>query len=825
MAKIKSLEDLQNWREYRVFLRKELKGLPEAGQGEGPVFITKDEVEFDLGGKPFSSHAVLFGDQAVATMKAIKKEGVLFREGTCHLQGENIGVRELSGGLLRGANLTLKRMALGAKLVPSNGAEADSGEANGTNATVFAKLKKKVFPRVKAAVAENPSNRSEIVKLAQKVRDLDKAKDYDGAVASIRKLSDELETAKKADAKAEKPSTSSGDEKLFKKRKAKVVPRLKQVAAKAPEQKGALNRLAKAVAAAEKASDYPRALESLDELVDAMKGALAGAKDGADAARVAEQDDETADTDSLELQDWPTYVQYMRVELKKLKADGMPIYISRKPAEFRDGASSFKTTAILAGKRARTQMKRFQREGVRFDEGIVRGGSKALTVDGLESSRVRLARRTLKRTHLGYRISLPLPETVPPEEIASAIEASMASQAAPPQPVTRRAISNEENAALEELTEAELRDVDLTQRDANELFTDEYMDGLVGLKIQVEDKESLAEIMRQLEDGVSGARRTELIAQLAEQRGGDAAKLDADYGRFLVLRDQQAAFRKANGGDVVPSLAEDMHGDFMASNPQLVFGKVVGDAFGIDPVFGALLSPTGGMVGPGNIALHLSDDDPTGYHGIVHDAAGYLANYHDKGPGYDYLDAEDRDSSDPLTGQQSGMRYWHEKLDPGVSTKLMCGTIDVVYAGKDGIEAAVELAKKGKATAEEAFNDALIAAEKAAKTARDTVTDAIDDAIDVIQDRMDDAKDGVSEIVDRATDAAGDAADAARRVAEETVSTVADAAREVAEAASDARESVTDTVVDAVETARDAASDVAEAAAEKLSDAWDYIWN
>ncbi len=63
----------------------------------------------------------------------------------------------------------------------------------------------------------------------------------------------------------------------------------------------------------------------------------------------------------------------------------------------------------------------------------------------------------------------------------------------------------------------------------------------------------------------------------------------------------------------------------MGSTSQLRYGKVVGDVFGVDPMFGAMLNPTGGLVGPDNKALD-GDSTALGYHGVVHDAAGYLYN-------------------------------------------------------------------------------------------------------------------------------------------------------------------------------------------------------
>jgi hypothetical protein len=123
----------------------------------------------------------------------------------------------------------------------------------------------------------------------------------------------------------------------------------------------------------------------------------------------------------------------------------------------------------------------------------------------------------------------------------------------------------------------------------------------------------------------------------------------------------------------------------MGSNTQLRYGKVVGDAFGIDPVFGAMLNPTGGLVGPDNWSIS-GDDTAVGYHGVVHDAAGYLYNYHGVGPGYDYLGRENRDTSSPLSGQREGIAHWRELvggLDPisAKSEEVMRDFVGVVDFG------------------------------------------------------------------------------------------------------------------------------------------------
>lgn len=108
------------------------------------------------------------------------------------------------------------------------------------------------------------------------------------------------------------------------------------------------------------------------------------------------------------------------------------------------------------------------------------------------------------------------------------------------------------------------------------------------------------------------------------------------------------------------------------SRRQLKFGKVVVDTLYIekkiklDPVFGALLSPTGGIIGPSNNALIDGDidEDPIVMHGIVHDACGYLKSYHVdvKSPGYNYLNTWFTffPTTSPLSCQIRGVSYWRQ---------------------------------------------------------------------------------------------------------------------------------------------------------------------
>jgi hypothetical protein len=173
--------------------------------------------------------------------------------------------------------------------------------------------------------------------------------------------------------------------------------------------------------------------------------------------------------------------------------------------------------------------------------------------------------------------------------------------------------------------------------------------------------------MYDLSRNPTGADLDRTLNTIAEIRGRPPTEIRAEYDRFLQVRAQAEQIGQARGQGAVPSLDRTFHEDFMGTTPQLRFGQMVGDAFGIDPVFGAMLSPTGGMVGPGNWAYAPSNDSAVGYHGVAHDAAGYLYNYHGVGPGYDYLNREGLDRGNPLTGQVSGTRYWTELIHPSTT--------------------------------------------------------------------------------------------------------------------------------------------------------------
>lgn len=199
----------------------------------------------------------------------------------------------------------------------------------------------------------------------------------------------------------------------------------------------------------------------------------------------------------------------------------------------------------------------------------------------------------------------------------------------------------------------------------NEIFATPYMESLIGSSYQGADSAELNTAMTTLAGNPSPAQVDQALDEIARLRGVPRDQIQAQYERFLDLKAESAQIGAMNDQSPINELNETLHGDFMGTTVQLRYGQLVGDALGIDPVFGSLLNPTGGLVGPGNYALDLGPDSPLSYHGIVHDAAGYLYNYHDTGPGYNYLGQERRDTANPLTGQESGIRFWNEKLGAG----------------------------------------------------------------------------------------------------------------------------------------------------------------
>jgi WXG100 family type VII secretion target len=211
------------------------------------------------------------------------------------------------------------------------------------------------------------------------------------------------------------------------------------------------------------------------------------------------------------------------------------------------------------------------------------------------------------------------------------------------------------------------RSLQYVVRNPKSVFTEKYFDQLRRTKLEGSGSKALNSAMERLLENPSQAEREQLLVRIANLRRKPLPQVRAEYEKFLDIQRTQR-----RGPDKLDYKSQWLdfsdHPDFLGSTTSLRYGKVVGDVFGIDPVFGALLNPTGGIMGPGSSALpQPGPDRPLAYHSIFHDAGGYLKNTHGLGPGYDYLGRESAyDPTHQLTGQKSGMRYWHSKMNsPG----------------------------------------------------------------------------------------------------------------------------------------------------------------
>lgn len=144
---------------------------------------------------------------------------------------------------------------------------------------------------------------------------------------------------------------------------------------------------------------------------------------------------------------------------------------------------------------------------------------------------------------------------------------------------------------------------------------------------------------------------------------------------IAIVRPAFVKFRNLAGEDRRESYAR-FRESYLGTTQHLRFGHLVGKVLELDPVFGALLSPHGGLVGPGRLGMHLNGG-VLGYHGIAHDGGGYLCSQHIVGPGYEYV-RTDRDRSgdkcerSPLAGQVTGIAFWFRLLN-GRPRRLVAG--------------------------------------------------------------------------------------------------------------------------------------------------------
>jgi hypothetical protein len=203
-------------------------------------------------------------------------------------------------------------------------------------------------------------------------------------------------------------------------------------------------------------------------------------------------------------------------------------------------------------------------------------------------------------------------------------------------------------------------------RDKDKVFTAEYRRKLIGFEFAGAGSPRLRDAMNELsKDSPKDVDRH--LEALASERRRPLDEIHAEYDRYRELREVQIADIKASNGKLEPiDQLKPEQSDFMGSNWQLLYGKVVGDRLNVDPAFGSMLNPTGGLVGPGNAGWQPDGalmPQAVAYHGAYHDAMGYLLNYQDQGPGYNYMESPfGLSSSNPLAGQTTGIAQWELDL-------------------------------------------------------------------------------------------------------------------------------------------------------------------
>ena len=371
-------------------------------------------------------------------------------------------------------------------------------------------------------------------------------------------------------------------------------------------------------------------------------------------------------------------------------------------------------------------------------------------------------------------------------------------------------------------------DEDLSVGDGDEIFEVDYMDRVMEAKPTGSDSHELNEAMENLLKHQGGQNTDQYLQIIATETRMSFSQTKAQYKKFLALQQQQRTHAAQKEGDypLPEMIAESQLGDYLGSTTSLRYGKMVGDHFGINPVFGAMLNPTGGIVGSGNSQIYDGDpDDPIVKHGIAHDAAGYLLNYHGDGPGYDYLGREGRDTESEYVGQQAGIHYWLDKDNSDdVTSDLMRTTADAWGLGLDTID---EVSR------------AYDTARQAADVASDHVREGVDAVTEWANETEEEARERVearyNELVQRSESLqtqseqfVQDQLDSVRQQTGEIDTDVGELVEEVDQVVSETVSAVETTVSRAAATSWSTANDAYDYADEKLAEAEQYfqnLWN
>lgn len=160
-------------------------------------------------------------------------------------------------------------------------------------------------------------------------------------------------------------------------------------------------------------------------------------------------------------------------------------------------------------------------------------------------------------------------------------------------------------------------------------------------------------------------------------------KMVADYKKVLLLRGQREDMERNlleqqcfqcihNRKRPRAVLREDDW--YWGTKQQLRCGEIIADTLGgLDPAFGVLLYPAGGrtdLANPNKKQFRITgkekeEIDAMLFHTATHDACGYLNEYHQIGPGYNYLGTMLTvfPTCIPQSGRLAALMFWKRLIN------------------------------------------------------------------------------------------------------------------------------------------------------------------
>ncbi|XP_057293209.1 uncharacterized protein LOC130621867 [Hydractinia symbiolongicarpus] len=166
------------------------------------------------------------------------------------------------------------------------------------------------------------------------------------------------------------------------------------------------------------------------------------------------------------------------------------------------------------------------------------------------------------------------------------------------------------------------------------------------------------------------------IAQLRKKRSENGR------GCNKRLRNEFAVFLKRFLERRTFPCIENVSENYWGSRQQLRAGKVIADHIDIqngalDPIYGVLLCPSAGLRHSGDEKTKSSLDSyqivdnywwnyselTKSYHAIMYDSFRYLKEYHNEGPGPDYLASHALLYWEPVSEQTTSLLFWKRTID------------------------------------------------------------------------------------------------------------------------------------------------------------------